>query len=266
MRILFIGDMVGKPSRQAVAKFLATKRKRMKIDIVIANSDNLAHGRGVTRKTLEEMLASGVDILTCGDHAWDNTQAFDNLKKKELDFLMPANVEDVDSSLSAREFEIRGVKILVVNLMGRIFMERKATSPFEAADKLLAEHAEKGKAKVIFVDFHAEATSEKKALGRYLDGRVSAIVGTHTHVQTADGEVLAGGTAYITDAGMAGVKDSILGCEAQAVLDQFVNGTPFKYKIKEEGMVAIEGVIIEVNKNGKARKIERLHEEVLTPA
>ncbi len=254
---------MGKPARKAVAQFVAKKKKKLGVDLVIANSDNLAHGRGVTRKTAEEMLASGVDFLTCGDHAWDHSQAFDMLKKGDLDFVCPANLPGLDFRLNRKVFESKGIKILVINLMGRVFIDKELISPFEIVDKILEENQKEIKAQIIILDFHAETTSEKKAMERYLSGRVSAIIGTHTHVQTADEEIVSS-TAYITDAGMVGVEDSILGCEAQAVLEQFTNNAPFKYKLAEDNKVILQGVIIEINeKNGKAKKIERVQERIL---
>jgi metallophosphoesterase (TIGR00282 family) len=256
--------MVGKPSRKSVAQFIADNKVAKNIDVVIANSDNLAHGRGVTRKTVEEVLTAGVDILTCGDHAWDNPQAFDILRAEDLNFLCPANLPDMDPRLSAKIFTIKGIDIMVMNLMGVVFMDRGASSPFVVADMLLKENEENKHAKIIILDFHAEATSEKKAMGAYLSGRVSAVLGTHTHIQTADEDVMSSGTAYITDAGMVSVKNSILGCEESAVLDQFINQTAFKYKPAEDDKVLLEGVIIDIDeKSGKATKIERIREEVL---
>lgn len=254
---------MGRPSRKAVARFVGTNKKKLGIDAVIANSDNLAHGRGVTRKTVEEMLAVGVDFLTCGDHAWDTPQAFDIAKAGDLNFVLPANVADADRDLCAKTFEMGGVKIMVMNLLGTVFIDRGSTSAFEAADAILKKNEAEDGAKIIILDFHAEATSEKKALGRFLDGRVSAVLGTHTHVQTADESILRSGTAYITDAGMVGVKDSILGCEEGSVLDQYRNGAPFKYKLAEDDRVGIEGVLLDIDeKSGKARSIERLQGEV----
>ncbi|MFA7169690.1 MAG: TIGR00282 family metallophosphoesterase [Candidatus Paceibacterota bacterium] len=264
MKVLFLGDMVGKPARRAVAKFIARKKKKMGIDVVIANSDNLAHGRSVTRKTVEEMLSLGVDILTCGDHAWDNSQAFDILQANTMNFVAPSNLSKIDASLSSKVFEVAGSRILVINLLGRIFIDKEIESPFKAVDELLKKNEGGENIKNIIVDFHAEATSEKKAMGEYLNGRVSAVLGTHTHVQTADEEILSGGTAYITDAGMSGVDDSILGCDKDAVLKQFLNDTPFKYKLAEDEKVMLQGVIIDINKkNGKAVKIERFQERIL---
>lgn len=264
MKILFLGDMVGKPARKAVARFIADEKEKMEIDAVIANSDNLAHGRGVTRKTAEEMLGAGVDFLTCGDHAWDSPQAFDILKSGDLNFVCPANTSAMDFRLSAKTFNLRDIKIIVVNLMGQVFMERNTNSPFEAIDKVLEENAsEKDGAKIILLDFHAEATSEKKAMGRFLKGRVSAVVGTHTHVQTADEEILEGGTAYITDLGMTGVENSILGCDESAVLEQFLQAAPFKYKLAEDSKVTLEGAMININEDdGRAVGIERFRHEV----
>jgi len=264
MRILFLGDMVGKPARRAVAKFVAEKKPELEIDVVIANSDNLAHGRSVTRRTVEEMLSAGVDILTCGDHAWDNAQALEILKSEDLDFVAPANLPGYGHAMSRKYFEKAGEKILVINLMGRVFIDKDLVSPFALADEILKENAEKEKAKIIILDFHAETTSEKKALGRYLDGRVSAVLGTHTHVQTADEEILPQGTAYLTDAGMVGAKNSILGCEIDPVIKQFTEGAPFKYCLKEDSEVSLEGAVVEIDaKTGKALSIDRLKETVL---
>jgi metallophosphoesterase (TIGR00282 family) len=237
----------------------------MGIDVVIANSDNVAHGRGVTRKTAEEVLGSGVDFLTSGDHAWDNPQAFDISKAGDLNFVFPANLPDADFHMSRKVFEAGGIKILVMNLAGNVFMNRETIPPFETVDKILKENEESDNgAKIILLDFHAEATSEKKAIGRYLNGRVSAVVGTHTHVQTADEEILSGGTAYITDLGMVGVENSILGCEEKAVLEQYINKTPFKYQLAEDDNVMLEGVVVDVDeKTGKAVRIERLRERVV---
>lgn len=264
MRILFLGDMVGKPARKAVAKFIAEKKEELSIDLVIANSDNLAHGRSVTRRTVEEMLSAGVDILTCGDHAWDNAQALDILKAGDLDFVAPANLPGYDHGMSRKYFEKAGAKILVINLMGMVFIEKELTSPFEAADKILEENSQGEKARIILVDFHAETTSEKKALGRYLSGRVSAVLGTHTHVQTSDEEILPEGTAYLTDAGMVGARNSILGCEADPVIKQFTEGVPFKYRLKEDSEVSLEGVLLAIDeKTGKATGIDRVREIVV---
>ncbi len=263
MRILFLGDMVGRPARKAVAKFIAEKKSELGIDVVVANSDNLAHGRSVTRRTVEEMLSAGVDILTCGDHAWDNVQALDILKAGDLDFVAPANLPGYEAAMSRRYFEKAGEKILVINLMGRVFIDKELTSPFEIVDKILEEDSQGEKARIVLVDFHAETTSEKKALGRYLDGRVSAVLGTHTHVQTADEEILPEGTAYLTDAGMVGARNSILGCEIDPVIKQFTEGAPFKYRLKEDREVSLEGAMLTIDeKTGKATGIDRIREIV----
>lgn len=255
---------MGKPARKAVARFIAEKKSEMGIDVVIANSDNLAHGRSVTRKTVEEMLSVGVDIVTCGDHAWDNTQAFDMMQAGDLDFVAPCNLPDMDFRLSRKVFEKGGVKILVINLMGRVFIDKELVSPFDAVGQILEENENGEKAKVIILDFHAETTSEKKAMGRFLRGKVSAVLGTHTHVQTADEEILGDYTAYITDVGMVGVEDSILGCDEKAVLEQYISGAPFKYKLAEDNEVMIQGVLLDIDeKTGKAVKIDRVQERVL---
>lgn len=263
MRILFLGDLVGRPARKATLRFIAEKKAAMGIDVVIANSDNLAHGKSVTRNTVAEMLSGGVDILTCGDHAWDNNQAFEILKAGDLAFVCPCNLPGLAASLSSKVFTVGRWKLLVANLMGTVFIDKDLTSPFAAMDNILDENEKGERAKIVLLDFHAEATSEKKAIGRYLEGRVSAVLGTHTHIQTADEEVMHGGTAYITDAGMVGVEDSILGCEAASVLDQYISGAPFKYKIAEEGAVLVQGVVIDIDEEtGRATRISRIKERV----
>lgn len=259
IRILFLGDVVGRPARQAITKFLAENQTKFLWDIVIVNADNLAHGKGVTVNTVQEMLQNGVDIITGGDHSWDNVQISDVLADTSLSLVVPANIEGYYNN-GWLQVTVRGVEIVVINLLGRVFMSREAGSPFVVVDKILQQY---DKRKVCIVDFHTEATSEKLALGYYLNGRVSAVIGTHTHIQTADATILNQGTAYISDVGMVGVRDSILGASKDVVLKHFLTEETFKYQLAEGGEVLLCGVLLDIDiESGKALKITTLQESV----
>ncbi|MFH2104738.1 MAG: TIGR00282 family metallophosphoesterase [Parcubacteria group bacterium] len=261
MKILFLGDIVGKGGRQAVKKVLPDWREKYQPDFVIANGENLAHGAGVTEKTIQEMTEAGIDAFTSGNHIFQNKQGVDVLNNKESNIVRPANYPSGAPGIGWKIFPVRTKKILLVNLIGRVFFKDDYDCPFRAMDDILQETKSK-KPDVIFVDMHMEATSEAKALGFYLDGRVSAVVGTHTHVPTADERVLPGGTAYITDVGMAGPQDSIIGAKKEAVMEQFISQLPFKYDVEEGGICEVSGVVVEIGAKGKAEKIERAYEEV----
>ncbi len=263
MNILFFGDLVGKPARNAVKKILPVYKERYKADLIIANGDNLAHGKGVTGNTLKEVIECGVDIITCGDHVWDNKkQAIEILKDREYNFLCPANLPMFDLKKGYKIVEVSEKKVLIINLIGRVFFQKYPDCPFRAVDKILEDN--RNNFDMAIVDFHCEATSEKRALGFYLDSRVSAVLGTHTHIQTADEEVLNDGTAYISDVGMVGPADSILGCKKDVVIDQMLTQVPFKYELSDDNNVMVNAVVIEIdNKNGKAKKIERISEKIL---
>lgn len=252
--------MVGKASRIAMKKVLPEYKKRYAYDVVIANCDNIAHGKGVTKNTLNEVASYGVDIMTCGDHVWDTSEAKEIIKlKKEYNFLCPANYPIYEPDKGYRTFEVNGFEIMVINLIGRVFLQKFPDCPLRMADRIINE--KKGKTKIVIVDFHAEATSEKRALAEYLDSRVSAVCGTHTHVQTADNEVQKGGTAFISDVGMVGPKDSIIGCKKEVVIEQMLTQTPFKYEISEDNSVVVNAVLIDVDEEtGKAKSIERINE------
>jgi metallophosphoesterase (TIGR00282 family) len=255
VRILFIGDVVGKPGRRAVAALVPGLRKKREIDLVIANGENSAHGAGLTASTVRELHDAGVDVITAGDHTWDQ-KGFEN----EIDSL-PHVIRPLNFPPSAPG---RGSVVVnagdktavgVINVIGRVFMPNN-DCPFRAAE------AEVGRLRrqtnIIIVDMHAEATSEKIALGRYLDGKVSAVIGTHTHVATADEQVLPKGTAYLSDAGMCGPHDSVLGRDVGAVLKRFLTQMPQKMEVATGG-VALCGVIVEVDEHsGTARSIERI--------
>ncbi|HQI16508.1 MAG TPA: TIGR00282 family metallophosphoesterase, partial [Bacillota bacterium] len=234
MNILFIGDVVGRPGRN----YLCTNLKRLveenNIDFVIINGENSAGGVGITRSTYDELLGMGADIITLGNHSWAKKEVLEFIEDAER-LIRPANYPEGTPGKGFRIAEKAGKRIAVINLSGRVFMDC-IDCPFKAADKILNEL--KNEADVIIVDFHAEATSEKLAMGWYLDGRVHAVLGTHTHVQTSDERILPGGTAYITDVGMTGPIDSILGVEKETVIRKFITGMPARFEIAG-GEVAI---------------------------
>jgi metallophosphoesterase (TIGR00282 family) len=255
MRILFIGDVVGKPGRRALRELLPKIVADQAVDFVIANCENAASGFGVTREIVEELYENGVDVLTSGNHIWDKKEVMDYIQDYEA-LLRPANYPSkVPGYGSVIIPHPSGLHIGVVNLMGRVFMQ-PLDCPFRTADREL-ERLQK-KAKIIIVDIHAEATSEKIALGWYLDGRVSAVIGTHTHVQTADERILPGGTAYLTDAGMTGSFDSVIGIRKELILDRFLSQLPNKFEVAK-GDVRLQGVILNIEEaSGKSLDIERL--------
>jgi metallophosphoesterase (TIGR00282 family) len=254
MKILAIGDIIGKPGRLAVNKFLHAIRKQYKVDLVVANGENAAGGFGLTLNTTQELLADGVDILTSGNHIFAQKEFIPYLDA-DIPVLRPLNYP---SGVPGKGYKVIG-KTMVVNLIGRTFM-LNYDCPFRAMDKLLEEI--KPRPPVIIVDFHAEATSEKVAMGRYLDGRVSAVLGTHTHVGTIDTQILAGGTAYVTDIGMTGPMDSVIGDDADAVLQRFLTQMPHHLSVGK-GNPLLSSVLVEVNNStGKAISIERIQREL----
>lgn len=256
MKILFIGDIVGKPGRAIVTQLLPSLRKKLKIDLVIANVENLAHGKGITQKTWSEMQRAGVDVGTGGNHTVSKDDARALLADPNQPLLRPANYSDIPGT-GDRTIEIDKKPIRVLNLVGQSFMDESIASPFATADTLLTE---KG-SPIAILDIHAEATSEKVAMGWHLDGRVSAVIGTHTHVPTADCRILPNGTAYVTDAGMCGLRDSIIGVDRDAIMPRFLGGEKRKHDIAEHGPAVFNAVIIEVDSKGKAKSITRMDRE-----
>lgn len=255
MKILFIGDIVGKPGRKAVRALLPGIVGRCGVDIVIANCENAAGGFGVTRKVVDELYGSEIDVLTSGNHIWDKKDIEEFIDDYET-LLRPANypVETVGRG-SVVVHAGSGTSLAVLNLEGRVFM-KPLDCPFRVAEREI--DALKGKTDIILVDMHAEATSEKEALGWFLDGRVSAVVGTHTHVQTADERILPRGTAYITDAGMTGSFDSVLGIRKEVALERFLTLLPNRYDVAK-GDVRLQGVVIDIDDaTGRSLSIERL--------
>jgi metallophosphoesterase (TIGR00282 family) len=256
VNILFIGDIVGKPGRQAVSRELHRLVDRYNIDMVIANGENASGGFGITTETARELFACGVHLFTSGNHIWDKKEALEYLKKEER-IIRPANYPDGAPGKGSVVFTTPGgVKVGVLNLEGRVFMDA-LDCPFRAADREVAALA--AVTPVIIVDFHAEATSEKSSLGWYLDGRVSAVVGTHTHVQTADERLLTAGTAYISDVGMTGAFDSVIGVRKEEPIYRFLTQLPAKFEVAKKD-IRMNAVVLTIDEaSGKALGIERIN-------
>lgn len=253
MKILFIGDIVARPGRETLAKVLPKVKKKYKPDFVIANAENASHGNGFSPSAIMEMQDAGVDFFTTGDHAWDNKSGASKLDDKDFPVIRPANypLEDIPGRGWQVAEDHAGHKILVINLMGRVFIKKHFDCPFRALDRILRENAHK-KLSAIFVDFHAEATSEKYALGFYADGKVTAVIGTHTHVPTADFRILDGGTAFMADAGMTGSLDSVIGVKKDLMVPSFITQLPVKHEPETKGKMVFNGVLIELD--GKTKK------------
>jgi 2',3'-cyclic-nucleotide 2'-phosphodiesterase len=262
MKVLFIGDIVGKPGRRAVSEFVPSLISEKKIDLVIANCENAAAGFGVTREIVEELYGSQIDVLTSGNHIWNKREVLEFIGDYET-LLRPANYPaSTPGSGAVLIPTAKGEYVGVLNLAGRIFMHPSAC-PFTTAKSKIAELREK--TKVIIVDIHAEATSEKKALGWYLDGEVSAVLGTHTHVQTADEEILPQGTAYISDVGMTGPFDSVIGIKKDTIIERFLTQMPSKFDVAK-GDIRMQGVILDIDSSsGKANSIERISIKLKEP-
>jgi len=265
VKLLFIGDIVGQPGRNAVKTLLPKLREQRALDFVIANGENSAGGSGITPKTAGEIFDAGVDVITSGDHLWDQKEVME-LLGGEKRFLRPLNYPTGTPGRGSGVFEIRnsefGIRnsIAVLNVQGRTFMQPPLDNPFLLAAAEVKRLRER--TKIIFVDFHAEATSEKIAFGRFLDGQVSAVVGTHTHVQTADEQILPRGTAYLTDAGFPGPHDGCLGREIEPVIKKFLTGMPQRFEVAKN-RVQLHGAVIEIDDaSGKAIKIQRVSETI----
>ena len=252
--ILAVGDIIGKPGRQAINKLLPDLRQQYGLDLVIANAENTAGGLGLTPTTAKELLNAGVDVLTSGNHIWAQKEIIPYLEG-EMPILRPLNYPP---SVPGRGYIVNS-QAMVVNLIGRTFMG-DFDCPFRAMDKLLAEL--EPKPPVIIVDFHAEATSEKMAMGRYLDGRVSAVLGTHTHVGTTDAQLFPQGTAYVTDIGMTGPINSIIGDDTESVLQRFLTAIPYHLSVGK-GKVMFNAILARIdNDSGRAISIDRIYREV----
>ena len=257
MKLLFIGDIVGKPGRKAVRYFLPRLRETLGLDFIVANGENSAGGSGITPATASEIFEAGVDVITCGDHLWDQREVV-SLLNNEPRFVRPENYPE---GTPGQGFCLQQIADLppigVLNLQGQTFM-KPIENPFYAADAAVDELREQ--TPIILVDMHAETTSEKIAMGRFLDGRVSAVIGTHTHVQTADEHIFPGGTAFLCDAGCTGPQESILGREIEPIIQRFLTYQPQRFAVASK-RVTLNGAVIDIDElSGKATSIERVSE------
>lgn len=254
LNILFIGDIVGETGRRMVKNYLPSIKKENKVDLVIANGENLSGGFGITKEKAEEMFNSGISIMTSGNHIWDKKEIL-NFMENEPRILRPANFPSQAPGKGSIVVSVNSLKVGIINLQGRIFME-PLNSPFEIAISEIEKI--KNETNAIIVDFHGEATSEKTAMGWFLDGKVSAVVGTHTHVMTADEKILPNGTAYITDVGMTGAKDSIIGIKKEHALTRFLKCIPQRLEA-EKGKGIFSAVFLRIDPiSGKALEIRRI--------
>ncbi|HRY30135.1 MAG TPA: TIGR00282 family metallophosphoesterase [Elusimicrobiota bacterium] len=251
MRILFVGDIMGRAGREAIQHFIPRLRQEHRLDWVVANAENAAGGRGVTPPIAQTLFQSGIDVITMGNHTWDRPEIESILADDRV--IRPANYPPILAGHGDAVFQVGGKTLGIVQVMGRHTLA-EIDCPFRTMDAVLG----KMKADVVLVDMHAEATSEKEAMGWYLDGRVAAVLGTHTHVQTADERILPGGTAYITDAGMTGPRDSVIGGKIEIALKRFLTGIPLRVDVAD-GDAQFNGCVLDLDeKTGKARSIERL--------
>ena len=255
MKILMVGDVVGKPGRYFFMEQTSELKQTRKIDLVVVNGENAAHGKGLTPNIFDELIKGGADVVTTGNHIWDNPKVMEIIDTEPF-LLRPANYPEDTPGKGFCVYPVGKKKIGVINMAGRTFMQPPMDDPFRLTEKIL-KFIERD-CDIILVDFHAEATSEKLAFANYFDGRVTAVVGTHTHVQTADEKILPKGTAYITDLGMVGAENSILGMTIEPVIKRFMTGRPSKFEVAE-GAAVYCAVLIETNdKTNKPTKIERI--------
>jgi len=256
LNLLFVGDVVGRPGRTALRQLLPGLIEEFACSFVVVNGENAAAGYGITRGTLNELLEAGADCVTTGNHVWAQKEAYE-LADQEPRLLRPANYPPGTPGRGAVVLEgAQGVRVGVVNLLGRVFME-PLDCPFRRADEeieLMRSHCD-----VLVIDFHAEATSEKRAFAEYVDGRVSAVVGTHTHVQTADEQILNRGTAFITDCGMTGPYDSVIGADKRVIVQRFLTGLPARFEVPKRATSVLEAVVVDCDESsGLARSISRV--------
>lgn len=264
MKILFFGDIVGKIGRSAIKEVLPQLKKKYQSDIVLANVENLAHGKGITTKTLTEMKEAGIDCFTSGNHVWKKEEARKAAEESGTCLITPTNDPRTLKGDGYKLLKIGEHKLFVINLIGKVFIKEEGLScPFKEIDRILGEQ-NLSEAGGILVDFHAEATSEKVAMGWYLDSRVSAVLGTHTHIPTSDYKILPQGSGYVTDIGMVGPVDSVLGVKKELIIEKFLTDSPIIFKIPEEGEVEINAIYLEIDeKTHLTTKIEKIYHKVL---
>ncbi|MFC0014419.1 MULTISPECIES: TIGR00282 family metallophosphoesterase [Allobacillus] len=255
MNILFIGDVVGKPGRTALKEHLPNLKKEHKADLTIVNGENAAHGKGLTKPIYHSFLEWGADMITMGNHTFDKKEIFDFIDDADR-LVRPANYPTGTPGIGMRFMNVNNKVVAIINIQGRTFLP-PLDDPFQVIDSLI-EKAKK-RTSIIFVDFHAEATSEKQAFGWYLDGRVSCVVGTHTHVQTSDERILPKGTAFITDVGMTGPYDSVIGTEIDSVIRRFKTSLPVRFEVPETNRTVLSGIVVSVDEStGIAKRIKRI--------
>ena len=250
MNILFIGDVVGSMGREMITEYLPKLKEKYRPHITIVNGENAAGGRGITEKIYRGFLEAGVQAVTLGNHTWDNREVFEFIDDAKY-LVRPANFPENNPGKGIVYLKMNTEEVAVINLQGRTFLPA-IDCPFKKADQLIEKAKER--TSIIFVDFHAEATSEKQAMGWYLDGRVSAVIGTHTHVQTADHRILPNGTAFMSDVGMTGPYDGILGMDREIVLKRFVTGLPARFEVPKTGRSQLSAVLIELDKKTEPLK------------
>jgi metallophosphoesterase (TIGR00282 family) len=256
LRILFLGDIVGSTGRAMFQKHIGQLRAKYAIDAVVVNGENSAHGHGITSKIMKFFKEHGVDVVTSGNHIWRNKEIYSYLSEHQ-DLLRPANFPRENPGVGVTTFMCKGVEVAIVNLQGRIFMREQVACPFKTAESILTYL--QSKTKLIFVDFHAETTAEKIGLGFFLDGKISGLVGTHTHVPTADERILPQGTAFITDLGMAGSRNSMIGMKKDAIIRNMITQMPTQFEVETVPPVIMTGAWIDVDTaTGRALAIERV--------
>ncbi|TGB04732.1 TIGR00282 family metallophosphoesterase [Halobacillus salinus] len=255
MRILFIGDVVGSPGRQMIDEYVPKLKQKYQPAVTIVNGENAASGKGINEKIYRRFLERGAQAVTLGNHAWDKKEIFDFIDDAEY-LVRPANFPEGTPGKGMTFVKTPKGEVAVINLQGRTFLSPN-DDPFRKVDELIEEA--KKRTSIIFLDFHAEATSEKQAMGWYVDGRVSVNVGTHTHIQTADERILPGGTAYISDVGMTGPYDGILGMDREAVLKRFLTNLPVRFEVPKSGRTQLSGFLVDVDdQSGKAKTVKRI--------
>jgi metallophosphoesterase (TIGR00282 family) len=240
MRFLVIGDVIGKTGRRAVKEVLPSLKEKLNVDFVILNGENLAHGNGITKPTFDEMILAGVDVITSGNHTFDKKEVFDIIDDERI--LRPANLPPLAKGKGYNIYKKNGKNVAVVNLMGRVFMGIPLDCPFRVFDEIYRQI--ENKSDYIIVDFHGEATSEKQAFGYYVDGKATLVFGTHTNVQTSDERFLPKKTAYISDVGLTGPYDSVIGVKSQQIIEKFITGMPVKYE-PEEGRYIFQALFLD---------------------
>jgi 2',3'-cyclic-nucleotide 2'-phosphodiesterase len=255
MRVMILGDVMGRPARHAARDLVPALIEKEAIDLTIANAENAAGGMGVDIKSAKELLSSGIQVLTSGNHIWKKKEIYPFLDDQES-LIRPANFPAGAPGKGWCIWQANGLRALIINLQGRVFMPNHVEDPFRCVDNILKQQGVN--ARVVIVDIHAEATSEKYAMGWYLNGRASIVYGTHTHVQTADERILPAGTAYITDVGMCGPFDSVIGMEKETVIQGFITQLPRQFEVAQDNVV-LQGIIVDVDETtGQAREVRRL--------